>query len=276
MNRVLKWLCCFAFVIALSTAGITASQAASKVMWGKLEYKSGMIGKVTVTKDTTRYEKNTKGKLVSVGKMKKGEEWGVYALKPQHYELTRKTYAVKSGSLKYEVLTKSKIDQIKADSRVITSGLKPSTKYEYQFSYPGYGLYTSKFIGRENGYDLWDSYDSRTGNRETWCYFESKSEFVYGIYESDVGSWIKMPLYLNKSWSDYVEMGSDKLMYYRVTSLSKTVTTKAGTFRNAIEIKDSFGNYSYYYPGIGLIKSIGYQNKKMVVYEELYKMTKVR
>ncbi|KXG09076.1 hypothetical protein AT864_02760 [Anoxybacillus sp. P3H1B] len=61
------------------------------------------------------------------------------------------------------------------------------------------------------------------------------------------------PLKIGKQWS-YVNFAGKKITC-TITSLNKTVKTKAGTFKNVVEVKESDGRYRYYAKNLGLIKS---------------------
>ena len=84
-------------------------------MWGKIELKQGMIGRVTILKDTDLY-RLTNNKLYVVRKAKKGQEFGVYSYKKDFgglYGLGGGIYVKKSSSIKYETPSKAKLEQLK-------------------------------------------------------------------------------------------------------------------------------------------------------------------
>jgi len=62
---------------------------------------------------------------------------------------------------------------------------------------------------------------------------------------------LKYPLKIKKSLQD--PFGEEDLV---VTSMSKTVKTRAGTFKNCIEIQGVYSGYKLYFaPNVGFIKS---------------------
>lgn len=107
----------YAFVLALvfSFLSPVVDSAEAKVIWGKIELKQGIIGKVTVLKNTDLY-RITNNKLYVVRKAKKGQEFGVYSYKKDFgglYGLGGGIYVKKSSSIKYETPSKAKLEQLK-------------------------------------------------------------------------------------------------------------------------------------------------------------------
>jgi hypothetical protein len=86
-------------------------------MWGKIELKQGMIGKVTILKDTDLY-RLANNKFYVVRKAKKGQEFAVYSYKSNFgglYGLGRGIYVKKSSSIKFETPSKAKLEQVVLD-----------------------------------------------------------------------------------------------------------------------------------------------------------------
>lgn len=84
---------------------------------------------------------------------------------------------------------------------------------------------------------------------------ETYREDQHGLVYDDGYSVLKLvyPLQVGKTWS-YVN-GNGKKITCTVVALNKTVKTKAGTFQNVVEVKESDGRHRYYAKNLGLIKS---------------------
>lgn len=111
----------YVFVLALGFSFLSplVDKAEAKVIWGKIELKQGMIGKVTILKDTDLY-RLTNNKLYVVRKAKKGQEFGVYSYKKDFgglYGLGGGIYVKKSSSVKYETPSKQKLQQLVSDQQ---------------------------------------------------------------------------------------------------------------------------------------------------------------
>lgn len=97
-----------AFLLLFSTVITAGAASTTKVMWGKIEVKKGVIGKVEVVKDTTLY-KIEKNKLKPYKIVKKGTESAIYAVKNQFgtiYNMGSNIYYKKSPNIKYYVIPK--------------------------------------------------------------------------------------------------------------------------------------------------------------------------
>lgn len=137
-------------------------------------------------------------------------------------------------------------------NRTVTGGLKLNTRKTYVYNYPNPTYsYTEKlnYTGTSSGKDRWTGVDS--DNVVThYTYSETTSKFMFDVEDYDFSSTVPYPLTLNKMWTDDSTLIP---INYKVTSMNKTVTTPAGTFKNAIEIKNDLGVYDYYVQGIGLV-----------------------
>lgn len=137
-------------------------------------------------------------------------------------------------------------------NRVVTGGLKLNTRKTYVYNYP-YGEYTEtfKYTGSKSGMDKWTGRDS-DGEVTYYAYSEDKDGYVSGWQDGDIYSTLPYPLKLNTKWTD--DFYEDEYpIHYVVTSMNKTVTTPAGTFKNAIEVKSDIDTLEYYVQGIGLV-----------------------
>lgn len=102
---------------------------------------------------------------------------------------------------------------------------------------------TERYLGRINGKDVWES------QGEGYHIGYTEDETKNGLYyegEGERSLVIPFPLIVGKSWYSAGEKNI-------ITSLTKTVKTPAGTFKNVIEIKN--GSIKYYYArSVALIK----------------------
>ncbi|WP_438315865.1 S-layer homology domain-containing protein [Sporosarcina sp. FA9] len=65
---------------------------------------------------------------------------------------------------------------------------------------------------------------------------------------------LEYPLIEGKVWGS-LESKHDPTVY-TVVSTNRTVTTKAGIFKNVVEVKDSSGWFYFYAPNVGLVKTV--------------------
>ncbi|MFC3883604.1 S-layer homology domain-containing protein [Bacillus songklensis] len=161
------------------------------------------------------------------------------------------------------------------ENRSITSGLKlnPAKTYVYN-SFDAWGSTkkaTWSYSGTDNGQDIWNAvYESEQGQfSQKYSYIENKEGMTVGFYNADSGLHIPYPLTLNKKWSVNRE---GMTMNYAATSLTKTITTPAGTFHNVIEIKNDDGYYYYYVQGAGHILTVDATKKPAKKILELVKL----
>ncbi|WP_078408750.1 hypothetical protein [Priestia abyssalis] len=263
---VLFLSCVFIFSSSLNTLAV------SKQMWGAVEYKDGMIGKVTVLRDTPKYQKDSKGKLNIISTLKKGQELGVYGITRSHYGLGGDTYVQKAAT-SYTVLATETLKQIKNPAnRVIIGGLKPNTKKKY--TYRTNGTKESERVWKYDGVDYqygWDRWSLVTDPYTRTYYSENGKYMAQSHYRSNLehiptpGSasmFIQLPLKINQTWGAFYQDPEMPDTSYKVTSVTKTIKTPAGTFNNVIEIKKEFSGYwegyteSYIYvaEGVGVIR----------------------
>jgi poly-gamma-glutamate capsule biosynthesis protein CapA/YwtB (metallophosphatase superfamily) len=96
-----------------------ANKVEAKVFWGKIELKSGMIGKVTILQDTNLYRIKDNN---IVRKAKKGQEFRVYFNRYRQgvgrlYGLGVGIYVPQSSAVKYEKVPKTMIEQLKREQQ---------------------------------------------------------------------------------------------------------------------------------------------------------------
>lgn len=98
----MKKLFIFLLTVILAVT-VSLQPAEANTMWGKVEIKKGMIGKVQVLKETSLYQINKK-KLKVIKKLKKGTEYGVYEYTKSYgglYKVADNRYIKKSKSIQY-------------------------------------------------------------------------------------------------------------------------------------------------------------------------------
>jgi hypothetical protein len=107
MNQFFKFSAIFVMLFVFLFAG-GGESAEAKVMWGKIELKKGMIGKITVVKDTDLYSLTKNNQLKVIRQLKKGQEYRVYGFKNIYGGLysVGGAYVKKTSSIKYEALSK--------------------------------------------------------------------------------------------------------------------------------------------------------------------------
>lgn len=109
------------------------------------------------------------------------------------------------------------------------------------------------------GWDLWQEavggsvgyfivLENDNGLFEVECRYID--ELVCEPFGDTLSPELDYPLYKGKKWT------SNEFVNYTVVSTSQTVTTKAATFKNVVEVKDSDGWTYYYAPNVGLVKTI--------------------
>ncbi|WP_191991788.1 S-layer homology domain-containing protein [Bacillus aerolatus] len=128
----------------------------------------------------------------------------------------------------------------------------------YHYHADEVGTIVYKFSGEQsNGWNVWEVYeggkkvDARMVEREDsngyyFSYMESE-----GVIEEVM--LLKYPVKVGQSWP-IGPSGSGKK--HTITSMTKTITTPAGTFRNVVEVTDKDGTFVYYAPNVGRIKSV--------------------
>ncbi|WP_309089193.1 S-layer homology domain-containing protein [Domibacillus sp.] len=132
------------------------------------------------------------------------------------------------------------------------SYLKDRSK-TYYYDSDDMGSYSYKFSGRKYfEWNLWDVYE---GNKNTYSIVEKEDSkgYYFGYPESESWMMLKYPVKVGQKWS----IGYQGFVHtYEITSTTKTITTRAGTFRNVIEVTADDGGVDYYAPNVGLIKVI--------------------
>jgi hypothetical protein len=203
-SRIKPIIYAFVLILGFGFLSPVVDRAEAKVIWGKIELKQGMIGKVTILKDTNLYS-ITGNKLYVVRKAKKGQEFGVYSYKKDFgglYGLGGGIYVKKSSSIKYETPSKAKLEQVKQEqlSLVAKSRVTFTLKDAQGTSYKGY------IIGSREQKEIasWDS---------VWA----------GIDEGDVLYKGNYQVYLQKVGSDTITNTGIKINNYIYNATRKMI-----------------------------------------------------
>ncbi|MBV7504117.1 SH3 domain-containing protein [Bacillus sp. sid0103] len=178
------------------------------------------------------------------------------------------THSMKKGVLKkgtkvtVYLKTKSGWSQIKYQSKkayVSTKYLKfISKKASYLldktkiYTYKGTDG-TFQLIPTGKKYDSWDIWHYSTPTETQKFIVGENSKGLYtGYIDSEYYIDIKYPAKVGQKW----DIGYEGEGQARITSLTKTVKTKAGTFKNCIEVKEDSGIITYYAKHIGKVKTV--------------------
>lgn len=117
------------------------------------------------------------------------------------------------------------------------------------------------------GFNEWvNKYDA-----PCFAYKETKK----GLYDGFVLNVLKYPIKKGNKWKD-IEGNS-----YKIVSDKKTIKTKAGTFKNVVEVKRNFKGQKRYYvdyyaPNIGLILSKSNEGKAKSKTEKIQELSKLK
>lgn len=129
------------------------------------------------------------------------------------------------------------------DGEIIETTLRKST-LAYKGA-PGWDLW-KEAVGGSEGYFIVT--ENESGLFETACRYVD--EIVCEPFDDTPSPELDYPLYNGKKWT------SNELVSYTVVSTNRTVTTKATTFKNVVEVKDSDGWTYFYAPKVGLVKTV--------------------
>lgn len=119
--------------------------------------------------------------------------------------------------------------------------------------------FVHKYFGTKNGWDIWNV-SIETANDKLELEQEKFKEDRKGMYinlGNKTTTQLRYPLALGKTWSGTL---GNEIYTTKVTSLNKTVKTKAGTFTNVVELTTTnkgktYVGKAYFAPNVGLIKS---------------------
>jgi len=152
-----------------------------------------------------------------------------------------------------------------------TSYLMDTTK-DYHWEYKDGGkTYTSvaRYVGPQYSSNIALDRWNETGGIDGGPFGVAEDkERLYLAIGNHYYTELEYPLYEGKTFDD----GWEEDLKYKVVSMNRVVTTKAGTFRNVIELKSPYGSTDYFAPNIGRIKVV--ENGKTVF--ELVKLSSRR
>jgi hypothetical protein len=153
-----------------------------------------------------------------------------------------------------------------ASARVHHSYMPDPTKI---FTYLYYeGSSTLEFSHVEDGVYVWNGIYSYGDDEPFARYYKEDETGLMSVDPDNGDSFMDLayPVKVGTTWSytDYEE----KEITRTITSVTKTIKTRAGTFKNVVEVKESDGTYLYYAPNVGLIKAhrpyLGYDDAEVV------------
>ncbi|TYR73416.1 S-layer homology domain-containing protein [Rossellomorea vietnamensis] len=110
------------------------------------------------------------------------------------------------------------------------------------------GRYTSSYTHSHD--DLWKQYDVNTGSYADNLrpFSEAANGIVFGKPQMSFSFTLGYPVKTGHKWMD------QNALQMTITSTDSTITTPAGTFTNAVEVRGN-GYLEYYAPNVGLVKS---------------------
>ena len=167
-----------------------------------------------------------------------------------HVNIKSGTFTVRSGASDKE---KKFADSYLKDKTKVYTYMHMETGKKLKYEYAGIYNY-----GNER-WDLWKSSEDR------YIVYEDENGLYSGLIESEHFVDIIYPIKIGESW---LTTNKGMSTNHRATSVSKTVKTPAGTFKNCIEMKTDDGYTSYYAKNVGYVKGV-YKGK---TYSQLIKL----
>lgn len=148
-------------------------------------------------------------------------------------------------------------DDFKPEPKPTSFKLNKSMKYTRLMNIDG-RTYTDtlRYVGPyivgpgSNAPGEWDEWlMTGGGNKEYFITFENKDRLLTG-YGMEYDTDLRYPIYKGKTY--YSDWGHR----YDVVNVGLTYKTKAGTFKQVIEVKNEYGYTTYYAPNVGPIKTV--------------------
>ncbi|USK69184.1 SH3 domain-containing protein [Peribacillus asahii] len=200
----------------------------------KAEAAKPKIAHVNIKSGTLNVRSGASEKAKKVGSLKK--DAGVYV-----YSKTKSGWSeIRYKKKKAYVATK----YLRFANSYVMDKTKVYTYMEHGNKYKD--VYTGK------GYQGWDEWI--TNESDIYIVREDKNGLYLGVPEGGYNTEIKYPIKVGKSWRN--DGGST----VRISSVSKTIKTPAGTFKNCIEVTydygDGDGSKFYYAKNVGFVKSV--------------------
>lgn len=194
---------------------------------------------VKITSGTLNVRSKASTTAKKVGSLKKGVRVVVYAKTKSGWSEIRykkKKAYVSTQYLKFAnsyLMDKSKIYTYKYDGQI--------SKHTYMGVYQGY-----------KGSSKWSWDEWRINGTDSYIVTEDIKGLYPGYINSEYYVAIQYPIEIGSSW----DIGYEGDGTAKVTSVSKTVKTPAGTFTNCIEVRSDSGSKSYYAKNIGFVKFV--------------------
>lgn len=152
-------------------------------------------------------------------------------------------------------------DNFKPDTSFVSYKLNKDLIYNrINYEPDGSSYYDElKYIGPTyNSNDEWDLWLwMGNGERDVATIYEDKRHLLIGVPQGHAFTELAYPLYVGKVFEEDVETFSE------VLDMGVTVTTQAGTFKDVVVVRSTYGGVSYYAPNIGPIKTV--QNGRTVM-----------
>jgi hypothetical protein len=131
-------------------------------------------------------------------------------------------------------------------------GFTPDRHKKYVYQYEGGKEVTALFGKHQDQYDMW-IYKSEDG-MFTNGFKENKVALISGIPDTDMeNKELIYPMNVGAKWEDGYDFEEQLAVTKTITSLQKTITTPAGIFTDAVEVRDNRGFRYYYVRGIGQV-----------------------
>lgn len=231
MKRLFKILIMLILVLSFFSFNSSNTEAATT----KIAHVNIKSGTLTIRSGAgTKYKK--------VGSLKK--DAGVYV-----YSQTKSGWSeIRYKNKKAYVATK----YLKFANSYLMDKKKIYTYIDMKTGEKSKHTYTGVYAPGSKKWDIWRSEDG------SYIVDEDKNGLYSGWMESEYVVDIKYPVKVGQSWDN----GFGEPNYTRITSISKTVKTPAGTFKNCIEVTDQFGYKSYYAKNVGHVKLV-YKGKTL-------------
>ncbi|MFT4415417.1 hypothetical protein ACLM5H_16270 [Fredinandcohnia humi] len=257
----------------------TQYKGVEKIWWEGMELKAGQIGRLNVEKDTPLFKLQGDKKVFS-RTLKAGEFYRIYAFKPGMLNVGGGYYVDRDSRVTYETPSKAKKDAAYCvyvyNPAHVSFILNKNKTYVYEHPSTGGTEGFSFSHQRSDGVNFWIrdiDYNYSRVEKET-------TEGLYGYCGCDVGgsSALLLIKYLIKNGTKWgLGEGENQYGTREIISVNSTVTTKAGTFKNVVVIKEhiSYGNitrYEYYAPNVGLIRESEQIGSKIVPWRQLSKI----
>lgn len=224
MKRLFKIFIMFVLVLSFVSFNSSTTEAAS-TQTAFVNIKSGAL--------TVRSTASIKAK--KVGSLKKDVRVVVYAKTKSGWS------EIRYKSKKAYVSTK----YLKFANSYLMNILKVYTFMDMSNGKKSKSVYKGIYNVDGESWDIWESEGERV------IVYEDKNGLYAGWMESESFTEIKYPVKVGKSWDN----GFEEPDINRITSVSKTVKTPAGTFKNCIEVTNQDGYISYFAKNVGNVKT---------------------